>query len=505
MRVFLVVPVWLALISCGGARSAPPAGPALPPSAALAIAHVTVVDVATGGEAADRTVLVDGDRIVAVVPAEAAASTRAGRTVDGKGKFLIPGLWDMHVHFADPSSARLFVANGVTGVRVMWGNPRFRPGMDRFHLDLRDSFDRKEAVGPRMVIASQILDGPRPIWPNSVAVATAAQGRKVVDEEKAHGADFIKVYSLLPREVFFAIAAESKKQGLPFAGHVPQSVSVAEASDAGQRSIEHLTGLLVACSARESELRAEQAAFLDRHGTPEEQRKLHRVQVAEAMATYDAAHARALFARLVANDTWQCPTFTVLHGAASLDDPSLARDSRMQYVAPFARRMWEGRIASRNLTAEDFGAFRLQLERQLALVGEMSRAGVPLLAGTDELNPYCFAGFSLHDELGWLVKAGLTPLEALRAATASPARFLGRQASMGAVAEGKVADLVLLDADPLADIGNTRKIAAVVSRGTLHDRAALDRMLEEAKNAAAHPRWSGGFDDHLGGLDDLSP
>jgi imidazolonepropionase-like amidohydrolase len=157
----------------------------------------------------------------------------------------------------------------------------------------------------------------------------------------------------------------------------------------------------------------------------------------------------------------------------------------MAYVAPFARRMWK----PKDRAPGDYDVMRALFAKKLAMVGALNKAHVGLLAGTDEFNPYCYAGFGLHDELGWLVKAGLTPAEALRAATSSPARFLGWEAKMGTVAEGRVADLVVLDADPLADIANTRRVWAVVSRGTLYERAALDTMLEEVKYAALHPRW----------------
>jgi hypothetical protein len=148
---------------------------ALPSAARFALLHVTVVDVAGAVEEPDRAVVVDGDRIVAVVAADAVPASPPARLLDARGKYIIPGLWDMHVHFADPSSAKLFIANGVTGVRVMWGNPPFAAGMERFHFDMRDAFDKKTAVGPRMLISSQILDGPRPIWPNSEAAAPGAE------------------------------------------------------------------------------------------------------------------------------------------------------------------------------------------------------------------------------------------------------------------------------------------------------------------------------------------
>jgi imidazolonepropionase-like amidohydrolase len=478
----------LALTVACAARSPQPAGPP-PPPVDLAITHVTVIDPGAGRETADRTVLVSGERIVGVVAGDAVAPARA--TVDGRGKYLIPGLWDMHVHFADPGAARLFIANGVTGVRVMWGNPRFAPGMERFHFQLREAFDGKRQVGPRMVIASQILDGPKPIWPNSVALATAEEGRRAVDEARASGVDFIKVYSLLPRAVFLAIAEESKKVGLPFAGHVPEAVGVVDASQAGMKSIEHLTGVALGCSSREPELREARVAFAARQPPPTaaEWSVFRRQQRGQAAGSFDAGRARALFATFVAQGTWQCPTLTVLRNSGRLDDPSLASDVRLQYVPPFVKTMWDPRrdFRTRNLTADDYAALRATFDKQLALVGALDRAGVPLLAGTDELNPYCFPGFSLHDELGLLVQAGLSPLQALRAATSSPARFLARD-DLGAIAAGKLADLVLLEGDPLADIANTRRITAVVSRGTLHDRPALDRLLAEARAAASAGR-----------------
>jgi imidazolonepropionase-like amidohydrolase len=450
------------------------------------LTNVTVIDVESGAKRANARIVLEGDRITALTFG-AAADERDVRVLDLHGKYVIPGLWDMHVHFAERSAAKLFVANGVTGVRVMWGNPRWAPGMERFHFAMRDAFEKKEVIGPRMVIASQILDGPKPFWPHSVALSSAEEGRKAVDDAKASGVDFIKVYSLLPRSVYFAIADESKKQGLPFEGHVPESVTVAEASDAGQKSMEHSMGMILACSSHETELRRKRAEFAKEEHGQAEWSKLRRDQNEEAMATYDAGRADALFAKLVTNGTWQCPTLTVEHAMSTFDDPASANDPRMPYVSERTKKMWNPKTDRRtkNRTPEDYASVRAQFEKHLALVGAMNKAGVPILAGTDEVNPYCFAGFGLHDELGWLVKAGLSPLEALRAATLGPARFLGREATIGTVAEGKLADLVVLEEDPLVDIANTRKIAAVVARGVVYERGALEQLLEEAKADAA--------------------
>ena len=449
----------------------------------LAIVHVTVVDPGSGAEEPDRAIVIDGDRISMVVAADAVPDSPAVRSIDAHGKYVIPGLWDMHVHFIDPASGKLFVANGVTGVRVMWGNPQFAPGVGRVHDEMRRGFDAKSQVGPRMVIASNLFDGPHPVWPHSLSLSTPEEGRSAVDEAKASGDDFIKVYSGLPRSVFLAIADESKKQGLAFAGHVPDAVTVREASDAGQKTIEHLTGMLFACSSREADLRKRSAEIDAMPHLRAERAELHRALRIEALTTFDVDHAAALFARLVQNGTWQTPTLTVLQAMATLDDPSHASDARLAYVSPYLRASWDPTkdFRMKRKTPADYAQMQAAFEVQKKIVGAMSKAGVPILAGTDEGNPFCYAGFSLHDELGLLVSAGLSPLEALRAATSGPAKLLGLESSMGSIAGGKVADLVVLDADPLVDIANTKKIRAVVSRGTFYDRAALDRLLEDVK------------------------
>jgi hypothetical protein len=471
------------------ADASAPAVQASPAPTKTVLANVTVIDPVSGAKKLGNVVL-DGDRIVAVVdktPADA-------KVLDYSGKYVIPGLWDMHVHFTSPLSAGLFVANGVTSVRVMWGNPQMGPKPMKLHTAMKAAIEKGE-VGPRMMIASNIMDGPHPIWPGSLALSTPDEGKKAVDDAKAGGADFIKVYSLLPRPVYFAIAEESKKQGITFEGHVPETINVGEASDAGQKSIEHLTGMVVACSGKEDALRKRQADFAKKDHKPEEWSKFKRDQTAEAVKTYDAKHADALFGKLAKNGTYQCPTFTVLKALSSFDDPKLMDDPRMQYEPEYMRKMWNPKTDFRTKawTAADYTALRATLEKQLVIVGAMNKANVPILAGTDEVNPFCFPGFSLHDELGLLVKAGLTPTEALRAATWTPAKFFSQESTMGAVAEGKVADLVVLDADPTADIANTKKITAVVSRGVVHDRAALDKLLNDAKEAAAHPpAWGSG-------------
>jgi imidazolonepropionase-like amidohydrolase len=445
------------------------------PESSLVLTHVTVID-GTGAAPQETTVLIAGNRISGLgnnfKPPDGAT------VIDATGKFLIPGLWDMHIHWYDKDSLPLFTANGVTGVRIMFGFP--------MHQEWRREVANGTLAGPRMLIASPIVDGPKPVWPSSVAVATEAEGRQAVDKVKADGADFVKVYSLLPRDAYFAIAGESKKQGIPFAGHVPYSVSGVEASDAGQKSIEHLTGVLLACSTKEEELSRQLAEAAARAGAGTSIAAESRKQSKTLVDTYGEAKAKALFARFAKNGTWQCPTLTVLHAIANLDDEKFTNDPRLKYLPSSFRAAWNPKtdFRLRSMTAEDYANSKRVFQKYLEITGSMSRAGVRIIAGTDVLNPYCFPGFSLHDELEWLVKAGLSPMAALQAATRNAAEFAGMLDSLGTIEKGKIADMVLLDASPLQDIRNTTKINAVIQNGRLLNRAKLDEMLLRIEQAA---------------------
>jgi hypothetical protein len=451
IALFLLLPALLLAQSNGVSQTA-----------ALVLAHVTIIDVAGGPSKPDMTVVIRGDRISEIGKAGEITAPPGATVVDASGKFLIPGLWDMHVHGFSRDSLTLYTANGVTGVREMFGNSDL--------LRWRDEIAKGSLTGPRMIVASPIIDGPQPVWPHSIAVGNEEQGRKAVREVKQWGADFVKVYSLLPRDAYFGIADESKRQGISFVGHVPFAVSAAEASDAGQKSIEHLTGVLLGCSYNETELRNE----IVKAKAPGAR---FRAKGVALLDTFSDRKAKDLFARFVKNQTWQCPTLTVLRSNAYLGDQSFRNDPRLKYVPRPIRERWGQRIANRN----DNDYAKKVFKKEVEIVGAMERAGVPLLAGTDTGNPFCFPGFSLHDELALMVIAGLTPSESLRAATLNPAKFLALDKMLGTIEPGKVADLVLLDADPLADIRNTQKINAVISNGRLLDRKALNKMLAQAE------------------------
>lgn len=455
------------------------AGQAPQPPAPIALTHVTVINVESGQLEPDRTVVVTGNRITAVGPASTITLPSGTRVVESQGKFLIPGLWDMHVHAAYPGLDALFLpallANGVTGVRDMFSS---MPNRD----SSRAKVARAEIAGPRIVGSGHILDGTPPIWQGSVAVQSGAEATRAVDSLKRAGADFIKVYSRLTPEEFFAAARESRRLRIPFAGHVPQLVAASAASDSGMASVEHLTNFLFGCSSKEDQLLKELADAavkgIDSMGL------VARSQVEPVLASFDVERCRALARRLVKNGTWMVPTITVLHSVAFLDDSTLALDPRLKYVPGWFRRGWNPRedFRFKMLTAKDWLQRKAAYQRQLEIIKVLHQEGVGFLAGTDLANPYVFPGFSLHEELRNLVSVGFTPAEALRAATLSPALYLRSTDSLGTVAAGKVADLVLLDANPLSNIGNTEKIRAVIAAGRFYDRAALDKLLADAAN-----------------------
>jgi len=439
------------------------------PVAETTIRNVTVVNVETGAELKDQTVKIQGNRIASITATQATDASLPG-AVEARGAFLIPGLWDMHVHVHDPNELALYIANGVTGVRVMAG--------DRDTAAFRAELARHQPA-PQIYLASAIVDGNPPAWPGSIVVKKPADARRTVDEIKAGGADFVKVYNRIPRDAYFALADEAKQQHIAFEGHVPDAITAQEASAAGQRSMEHLQGIALACSRQQDALmsamkRAE--FFRDRLALE-----------AEGYRSFDQAKCQALFAEFRRNDTWQVPTLTVRRVWGRLDDSKFTSDARLAYIDRKSRDGWQERIQPQ---LRRWNYLESQLVRRLfaveeSVVGTMFRAGVPMMAGTDAMNPYCFPGFSLHDELALMVESGLTPLAALQTATIRPAIFLGRSAELGTVEPGKIADLVLLRADPLADIHNTTQIQAVWLQGKYFDEAALAQMLEGVKQQAA--------------------
>jgi hypothetical protein len=366
----------------------------------------------------------------------------------------------------------LFLANGVTGVRDM-GDQGVRDDLGDFpyaqDFEWREAIRAGTVIGPRLVLPGVIVDGPGSPRAGWVSVANAQQARNEVDFLKDLGADFIKVYDHEPREAFYAIAAEAKKWGMPIAGHIPMAISASEASDAGQKSDEHLFGVLFGCSTRETELAQKAIAGGDPMRT-----YIENAQV--LVDTYSKDKAEKLFAQFVRNQTYQTPTLVRIRqlvSPVSLNSPQVVK-----YMTPALRSEYSARF--KPVDSQTRALQQTLYQHEVHLVAEMHRAGVKILAGTDNT----LYGSSLHDELVELVKAGLSPMQALQSATRNPAEYFGTLDSSGTVEAGKTADLVLLDADPLLSIENTRRILGVVVDGHFLNRPALDRLLGQVEAAA---------------------
>jgi imidazolonepropionase-like amidohydrolase len=450
--------------------------------AAVAIRGATVVDVRDGSLARDRTVLVEGNRITAVGPVAEVAVPAGAEVVEASGGFVVPCLWDMHVHATNQGDVQpfltLFIATGITGFREPWGSLAVA---DTARAEIAA---RRVAGPPRQVVAGALIDGPARIWPGSLITLTPEEGRRAADSLHAAGAPFLKLYESLLPETYFAIAERARALGIPIAGHVSAAVAASDASDAGLRSIEHLSGVLAGCSTEEDAILADnllatQAALGGGGGPPD---PVARAAVTRhALATQDDARCRALMERFARNGTWQVPTLVATRGYAQMRELAAAGDPRLRYVPREAEGFWTpstNPFTSR-FPEEIWATVQAQYRRMEALVRMMVAAGVPILAGSDTPNPWVFPGFGLHDELELLVEAGLTPLQALQAATLNPARFLGRADELGTVTIGKLADLLVLEGNPLEDISHTRGIRAVIADGRLYRRGELDRMLEE--------------------------
>lgn len=414
------------------------------------LTHISVIDVVQGNILTDRTVAITDSLISAVRSVRDISIPRNAKVINCKGKYLIPGLWDMHVHLgnATRSALPLFIVNGITGVRDM-GTKRF----DSIQ-SWRKQIGSGCLTGPRIISSGPILNGGNNLPDFQISINTAEEATRVVDSLAAIGVDFIKVHGGLTKETYFAIAVASARRHLPFAGHIPLSntgvgVTGEEAAEAGQRSLEHMLGIPFA--------RDTIQAYQHMYPTEESLRRL--------------------FAVLSKHGTFITPTLSVYYIPADYQAISAKQDALLKYISPGLRSFWASQIGGWPTRDKIFMNWLLKARMNMIL--PLKDAGIPLLAGTDTGFPFVLPGFGLHEELKYLVAAGLSPLEALRTATINPATFLRKQDKLGSVEKGKLADLVILNGDPTGNIQSLQSIEAVIVNGKLFDRSALDVELKK--------------------------
>lgn len=465
-----------------------------PVNADLIIDHVTVVDVRDGTHVPNRAIIIEDDRIKAIVAAGSVSATGKARLVDGRSAFVVPGYNDMHAHNLNNASPEtslpLMLAHGVTGFRQMAGVP---PVLAQYQAGALKLPQNAPAL---LAMPGTVLAGP--------AVATPAGAQAEVGRQKMLGADFIKVVDL-PPAAFLAAADEAERLGLPYSGHLPANVDPRQAIAHGMDAIEHMgptISLLLSCSSDEAKIRAIMAAApppaleIDFRMDPAKLARLLANPVMltpppgfalmdRVLATYDEDKCRALARDFAASGTWIVPTLTRLEAMQLGNSASLRDNPALRFVPPASLAMWRevGQDFDAKLTPAQRKTLSDLFDRQLAMTQLFDREGVKMLAGTDFGGQWIAAGQSLHHEFDLLARAGVSPLHILQMTTINAARYLKREGEMGTVEAGKAADLVLLTDDPVRNAAHLHGVQAVVRAGRYVDRRELDALTQAAATA----------------------
>ncbi|GAB4241104.1 MAG: amidohydrolase family protein [Ekhidna sp.] len=448
----------------------------------MAILNVSVVDVEEGAIQPGMDIVIKGDKIAEVVETGSKA-IEASVQVDGTGQYLIPGLWDMHAHPDDPEMWRmkpneegrdllmpLFVLHGVTGIRDMAGS-----------LDVVNSWREKMAngtlLGPTIFAAGPLIDGPNPMWDGSIGIPSTAKVKSKVDSLIEAGVDFLKVYSLLPDSIYFALSEYASSKNVPFCGHVPQTVTNLEASRSGICSLEHLLDIPLECSSEEANIRNGTVDY----GGIEDRLARYVFRTKLMVETYDPQKAQRLYSEFVKNKTWHTPTISMWYKNAYFESEEEKDRAYFKYLPGYMRRYWtpqeNDHLRYRQKTFLE--AKQLLVDHYMRIIKEMHDAGVQLLAGTDTgANPLCWPGLGVHLEIAMFEEAGLSPAEALKTATINPAIYLGIEDEYGSISPGKFADMVLLEANPLETVSNTKEIAGVIKNGGYYSKRRIAEFME---------------------------
>ncbi|WP_373989386.1 amidohydrolase family protein [Duganella sp. BuS-21] len=450
-------------------------------AADLVLTKATLIDVAGGKTVTGKSVVLKGDSILAVVDDKQLSQYAAKKTISLPGKYLMPGLWDTHVHFGGGPALieenkhllQLYLAYGITAVRDCSGD------LPDTVLQWRDQVNARQLEGPTIFTSAAKLEGYKPLWKGTIEVGTPEEVSKALDKLQGQKVDFVKITeNTLKPEIYLEALRQAKERGMRTSGHIPVQLTLATMFDAGLGTVEHQSYLLRASTPKEKELTAQVAA-----GT-----LTGKEAVKQSLATYDEATARTSFRYMASKGTAIVPTLSVSRVVAYLDLDDHSHDEALQYIGKGLRATYDWRV--QRAAQDDAAAIahrKAVFEKSASLLPILQQEGVSIIAGTDAgfLNSYDYPGQALHDEIGLYVNYGLTPVQALQSAVINGPRFLGKLDRYGSLEPGKSADLLVLDANPLKDISATRKIRTVISHGTVYDRARLDKILDDTKAWAA--------------------
>lgn len=455
----------------------------------LCIENITIIDPEDGPKE-NQTILIKDGKILQITPSSELALSKENTIIDGTGKYLIPGLWDAHVHFAyieemAPVMFDLFLGYGITSVRDTGGEIGFvKQWKDKAQVDPLNA--------PRVMIAGPLLDGMPNVYdgsdighpPLSVGLKTVEDVVRKIEALEGQGVDLLKAYEMLSPEQFAKVAALGKAKGLKVTGHVPLSMDAISASNAGLNSMEHMRNLELSCASNADELLAQRKKLLalgkDDTGAILRTR-IHQSQRPTAIKNFDEAQANKVLQVLAKNQTWQIPTLALNTGFVKKPFVQAGWETDFKYFPGDIGQRWSDGITV--MQAAEMTPFRLkQNDWMFDMVRRVHEAGIPIMAGTDTPIFYLTPGRSLHEELAVLAEAGLTPLEVLKTATSNPALYFELQDELGRIKENYWADLLILDANPLEDINNTLSINAVIKQGKYVERSAIfDRLQATVK------------------------
>jgi len=441
----------------------------------LTITGGTLIDVETGELQEGKTIIVQADSIFAVINNSEADQYAATVTMDAHGKFIIPGLWDMHVHFGGGDSLiqenknllPLYVANGITTVRDAAAD--ISPSV----LQWREEIAHGKLFGPTIFTSGPKLEGYQSMWIGDIEISTVEEMNHAIDSLQKMNVDFIKITdNTLKPDLYLEILREAKKRGIKTSSHIPASLLLEQVSEAGLGTVEHGSYLLKASSTHEKDLTEKIAAG----------KITYREALPEILATLSEEKALNTFSLLAKNGTAVVPTLNISYTTAYLDQQDHSNDGYQKYIGKGLLKTYNWRVERAANDNEKAIALRHEsYEKTKTLLPWVQKSGMKIIAGTDAgyLNSFVYPGIALHQELQLFVEAGLTPLQALQSATINGPWFFGKLNKYGSLQAGKFADMLVLDENPLKDIKATQKISAVLLKGKLLDRKNLDSLLVE--------------------------